>query len=83
MQRWGITDVKVKHTSSKGDKAERLNGISGVFSNDLVRLNQAINWHHVTSQLTGVEIEEDDDADATEKALNFLQRRKSSEVWSG
>lgn len=83
VQRWGITDVKVKHTSSKGDKAERLNGISGVFSNDLVRLNQAVNWHNVTSQLTGAEIEEDDDADATEKALNFLQRRKSSEVWSG
>lgn len=82
VQRWGVTAVKVKPMPSKGDKAERLNGISGIFSNDLVRFNQAVNWRQTVDELTGIELDHDDCADSVEKGLNFLQRRKSTELWS-
>lgn len=33
---WGIRDIRVLPTPSKGDKKERLNGVSGVFANGFV-----------------------------------------------
>jgi hypothetical protein len=36
---WSIRDVKVVPTASKGDKFERLNGISGVFANGFVHFS--------------------------------------------
>lgn len=82
VDQWRLGDVRVKATPSKGDKHERLNGISGIFANDLVRFNEAIAWRDVVAELTFQEVEHDDCADATEKALSFLQRRKSGDVWA-
>ena len=81
VDRWRIPFIKVRKTPSKGDKHERLNGISGIFANGLVTLNQEVNWRQVVSEMTFQELEHDDCADATEKALNYLQRRKPSDVW--
>lgn len=76
VDQWQLDDMRVKATPSRGDKHERLNGISGIFDNDLVRFNEAVGWRDVVSQLTFQELDHDDCADATEKALSFLQRRK-------
>jgi predicted phage terminase large subunit-like protein len=76
VDQWRLDDMRVKATPSRGDKHERLNGISGIFDNDLVRFNEAVGWRDVVSQLTFQELDHDDCADATEKALSFLQRRK-------
>ena len=76
IDQWQLDDMRVKATPSRGDKHERLNGISGIFDNDLVRFNEAVGWRDVVSQLTFQELDHDDCADATEKALSFLQRRK-------
>jgi hypothetical protein len=82
VDQWEIYDLKVKPTPSKGDKHERLNGISGIFANDLVRFSEEVNWRDVVAQLTFQETEEDDGSDATEKSLAYLQRRKGSQVWA-
>lgn len=76
VDQWQLDDMRVKATPSRGDKHERLNGISGIFDNDLVRFNEAVGWRDVVAQLTFQELDHDDCADATEKALSFLQRRK-------
>lgn len=44
---WGIRDIKVVPTPSKGDKSERLNGVSGVFANGFVYFSlDALNGTH-------------------------------------
>lgn len=83
IEQWRIYDVRVKARPSKGDKHQRLNGISGIFANGLVTFNELINWRDVVAELTFQEVDHDDCADATEKALAFLQRRKSGDNYDG
>ncbi len=47
-----------------------------------MRFNESVAWRDVVAELTFQELEHDDCSDATEKALSFLQRRKSSDVWA-
>jgi phage terminase large subunit-like protein len=82
VRQWEITNVRVRPTPSTSDKRERLEGVSGIFDNGLVKFNAAAKWSRVVDELTLQATDHDDCADATEKALAFLQRRNSSSAWS-
>lgn len=81
IEEWRIDGVRIKPSPSVGDKHQRLNGVSGIFANGLIIFAESVNWRDVVAQLTFQELEHDDCADATEKALSFLQRRRSGGVW--
>lgn len=59
----------------KGDKDSRLEGISGVFANDIVRFNRKAKCGRLVSQLLRLDIEHDDLSDGCEMAIARLQRR--------
>jgi predicted phage terminase large subunit-like protein len=61
----------------KGDKDQRLEGISGVFANGLVVLNRDRPMNQLVSELLRTTLEHDDLADATVIALSRLQRKSS------
>lgn len=54
---WGIRDIRVLPTPSKGDKKERLNGVSGVFANGFVHfsLDAPTGTHKETLSAPGTE----------------------------
>ncbi|PSB29904.1 hypothetical protein [Stenomitos frigidus] len=75
MKRRRLSNFVCEMVTPKGDKDSRLEGISGVFENDIVRFNRAKPCGRLVSQLLRLDIEHDDLADGCEMAISRLQRR--------
>lgn len=81
VNQWGIRNVIAHPVPSRGDKHERLNGVSGVFANGFVEFDKSRDFHQLVSQLTfQSEADEDDLSDACEKAIARLQG-SNREIW--
>ncbi len=75
MKRRRLSNFVCEMVTPKGDKDSRLEGISGVFENNVVRFNRAKSCGRLISQLLRLDIEHDDLADGCELAISRLQRR--------
>lgn len=75
VRRRRINTLRIEPVTPRSDKDARLEGISGIFANDLVRLNRAKPMSDLVDELLRVNLEHDDLADACEMALARLQRR--------
>jgi predicted phage terminase large subunit-like protein len=76
-----IYNISYHQPQTRGDKLQRLKGVSGLFENDLVTFNQYRKLGRLTLELTGFGAEDHDDcADALVYALVGLMGRRKLEV---
>jgi phage terminase large subunit-like protein len=75
MKRRNLHGFTCEMVIPKGDKDSRLEGISGVFANDIVRFNRKAKCGRLVSQLLRLDLEHDDLSDGCELAIARLQRR--------
>jgi phage terminase large subunit-like protein len=75
MTRRRLSGFGCEMVTPKGDKDSRLEGISGVFSNNIVRFSRTAKCGRLVSQLLRLDLEHDDLSDGCEMAIARLQRR--------
>jgi predicted phage terminase large subunit-like protein len=75
MKRRRITDLSIEPVIPRGDKDQRLEGVSGIFANGLVILNQNYPLAPLVDEVLRLTTDHDDLCDALVYALARLQRR--------
>jgi len=75
MKRRRLSNFVCEMVTPKGDKDSRLEGVSGVFANGIVKFNRKAKCGRLVSQLLRFDMDHDDLSDACEIALSRLQRR--------
>jgi phage terminase large subunit-like protein len=75
VKRRRINDLRIEAYIPRGDKDARLEGISGVFANNLVRFNRDRPMNELVDEVLRLNLEHDDMSDGLEIALSRLQRR--------
>jgi hypothetical protein len=76
VKQWGVTQLKCIPLLTKNDKKAELEGVSGIFSNNLLEFDQNQDWSEVSRQLIHFgEIKEDDHVDGLRLALKHLQSK--------
>jgi hypothetical protein len=78
MKRRRLSGFACEMVVPKGDKDSRLEGISGVFANEIVRFNRHRPMGRLVSQLLRLDLDHDDLSDGAELAIARLQRRSRS-----
>lgn len=77
-----LSNLTCEEFIPKGDKTQRLEGVSGLFANGYVILNKHKPMGELVDELLRIAIDHDDLADACVMALTRLQRKSRSKLTS-
>jgi hypothetical protein len=75
MKRRRLSGFVCEPVVPRGDKRARLEGVSGIFENNIVRFNRQKPMGRLVNQILGIDLEHDDLSDGLVIGLNRLQKR--------
>lgn len=80
VKRRKIHDLAIEPVIPRGDKTQRLEGVSGVFANNIVRLNRSQPMALLVDEILRLSTDHDDLCDAMVYAIARLQRRSRKQL---